>query len=224
MRDLRLHPVAEVVLLGAHCDDIAIGAGATLLMLAEANPGVRVRTLVLTGGGTDREQEERSALTALAPGADVQQQVLSLPDGRTPQHWGEAKEALQDLARATAPDLVLAPHRGDAHQDHRLLAELAPQAFRDRLILGYEILKWEGDLGSPPLLHPVPDATAEAKVAVLERCFGSQTGQGWFDAEAFLGLMRIRGAQCGERYAEGFMAEKLAMTLEPVGPVSPRGP
>ncbi|MCW2811994.1 MAG: hypothetical protein JWP61_2452 [Friedmanniella sp.] len=213
MRDLRLHPVAEVVLLGAHCDDIAIGVGATLLRLAEANPGVRVHTLVLTGGGTVREQEERRALTLLTPGAELEQQVLDLPDGRTPAHWGAAKEALQDLSRRTSPDLVFAPHRRDAHQDHRLVAELAPTAFRDRLILGYEILKWEGDLGSPALLHGVSEAAAERKVAVLQECFGSQAGHGWFDREAFLGLMRIRGAQSGERYAEAFVAEKLTLAL-----------
>ncbi len=223
MLDLSLGPVSEVVLLGAHCDDIAIGVGGTLLRLAELNPGLRVRALVLTGGGGVREGEERAALPALAPGAAIDQQILGFPDGRLPQHWGEVKVALQDLARTSAPDLVIAPHRGDAHQDHRLIAELAPTAFRDCLIMGYEILKWEGDLGSPPLLHALPTATAERKVEVIEQSYPSQTGHGWFDREAFLALMRIRGAQCSRRYAEAFVVDKLTLSLSPAQQIIEQG-
>lgn len=218
MRDLSLGAVAEVVLLGAHCDDIAIGAGGTLLRLAELNPGLRVRSLVLTGGGGVREAEERVALPLLAPGADIAQDIRGFPDGRLPQHWGEVKLALQELARTSAPDLVIAPHRRDAHQDHRLIADLTPTAFRDRLILGYEILKWESDLGSPPLLHGLDTLTAERKVEVIEQSYPSQTGRGWFDREAFLSLMRVRGAQCSRRYAEAFVVDKLTLSLGPADP------
>ena len=37
----------EIAVVGAHCDDIAIGMGGTLLVLARAQPGLRVRGLVL---------------------------------------------------------------------------------------------------------------------------------------------------------------------------------
>lgn len=42
--------LTRLVVLGAHCDDIAIGAGGTLLALATAHPGLRVDALVLSGG------------------------------------------------------------------------------------------------------------------------------------------------------------------------------
>src|ERR1700744_1295787 len=45
----------SVAVIGAHCDDIAIGAGATLMEIVRDNPGVVVHALVLTGGGTGRE-------------------------------------------------------------------------------------------------------------------------------------------------------------------------
>ncbi|MFE5544492.1 hypothetical protein ACFQ71_11820, partial [Streptomyces sp. NPDC056534] len=41
----------RVVAVGAHCDDIAIGAGGTLLTMCRARPGIRVDALVLSGGG-----------------------------------------------------------------------------------------------------------------------------------------------------------------------------
>ena len=128
----------RLVLLGAHCDDIAIGAGGTLLTLCEANPGVKVDALILSGGGTDREDEENAALRAFCPGADLDVTVHKLPDGRLPAHWDEAKSALEELRARTNPDLILAPRTDDAHQDHRGLAKLVPTAYRDHLALGYD--------------------------------------------------------------------------------------
>lgn len=214
MHPLALGPLSEVVLLGAHCDDIAIGAGATLALLARANPGLAVHALVMTGGGGSREDEERGALAALLPGAALTVQVLALPDGRLPEHWAAVKTAVGGLARALRPDLVLAPRREDAHQDHRVVGEIAPTAFRDAVVLGYEILKWEGDLGAVPLLHPVPEEVAEHKVAVLAAHYPSQADHDWFDQEAFLGLMRVRGVQCHRRYAEAFAVDKLVLSAE----------
>lgn len=64
----------HLLVLGAHCDDAAIGAGGTLLTLCRANPGLRVTALVLVGAGTGRE----------AGGADGARRVL--PQGRTRGH------------------------------------------------------------------------------------------------------------------------------------------
>jgi len=205
--------VQEVVVVGAHCDDIAIGAGATLFGLASSVPGLRVRALVLTGAGTVREDEERRALEAFLPGADLNLTVLGLPDGRLPEHWGAVKGGLGELAQWSRPELVLAPQRQDAHQDHRLLAELVPTAFRDHLVLGYEIVKWESDLPRTQVYQPVSSAGAEHKAELLIRSYPSQVNHDWFDPETVLGLLRLRGAQCHHRYAEAFVAEKI--TLEP---------
>jgi len=203
----------RLVAVGAHCDDIAIGAGGTLLTLCLARPGVRIDALVLSGGGSEREQEEQAALAAFCPGADLRLTVHKLPDGRLPAHWDEAKAAVEELRARTDPDLLFAPWRADAHQDHRALAELAPTAFRDHLVLGYEIVKWDGDLGRPAAYQPLPAEVAEAKVELLQRHYPSQRQRPWYDREAFLGLARIRGIECRARYAEAFHIEKVAVDL-----------
>ncbi|MGW0036450.1 PIG-L deacetylase family protein [Gordonia sp. NPDC003376] len=200
--------VDEVALLAAHCDDIPIGMGATLLTAARDNPGLRVRALVLTGGGTARETEERVALEAFCPGAQVEVTVLDFPDGRTPARWDAVKDALGAFRRGVDPQLVFAPHRHDAHQDHRLVAELAPTEFRDHLILGYEILKWETDTPTPTVFHPVTEDVAREKVRLLHEHYPSQVAHDWFDEESFLGLSRLRGVQCRNRHAEAFVLEK----------------
>ena len=47
-------PIDDIAVLGAHCDDIAIGMGATLLTLCRANTGVAVHALVPEADGTFR--------------------------------------------------------------------------------------------------------------------------------------------------------------------------
>lgn len=213
MIGLRSGEVAEVVALGAHCDDIAIGAGGTLLTLARANPGLRVQALVLTGGGTARAEEEWRALAAFSAGAQLTLEILDLPDGRVPAHWDRAKDALAALAKSSNPQIVLTPQRQDAHQDHRTLAELTPTEFRNHLVLGYEIPKWESDL--PRTTHYVPLSTevAERKAELLAAHYQSQAGHDWFDRDVFLGLSRLRGMQCHSPQAEGFVVEKAVLTL-----------
>ncbi len=213
MITLKTGGVSDIAVIGAHCDDIFIGAGATLMTIARRNPKVVVHALVLTGGGTEREVEEKDALAALWPAVDVRLTVADIPDGRLPGHWAEVKRQLAELRRDCHPDLVFGPQRGDYHQDHRLLAELIPTEFRDHLVLGYEILKWESDLPNPSLYQPVPAEMAHRKTRLLAQCYPSQANHDWFDDDAFLGLMRVRGVQCHARYAEAFVVEKAVLDV-----------
>jgi LmbE family N-acetylglucosaminyl deacetylase len=217
MISLSADGVEEIAVVGAHCDDIAIGMGGTLLTLARANPGLRVRGLVLAGGGTEREAEEFAALAAFCPGADVRLTVLDIPDGRAPAHWDRIKDHLGEFRKSCAPQVVFGPQRGDAHQDHRLLAKLLPTEFRDHLVLGYEILKWETDTPRPTVFHPLSTEVAEDKARLLLKHYPSQVGHDWFDEHAFLGLSRLRGVQCRHHHAEGFLVEKATVTFERSG-------
>jgi LmbE family N-acetylglucosaminyl deacetylase len=206
----------HMMLLGAHCDDIAIGAGGSLLELCRAHPGLRVSALVLTGGGSLREEEEKAALTAFCPGAQLDVTVLDLPDGRVPTRWERAKLALEELRSRGEPDLVFAPSPHDAHQDHRAVAELVPTAFRDHLTLGYEILKWEGDLAQPTVYLPLAEPVLREKISKLHEHYGSQRDRSWFEPETFTGLARIRGVQCRARFAEAFHVTKLVLGAAPL--------
>lgn len=214
MTDVFTARPTEIAVLGAHCDDIAIGLGGTLLTLARSVAGLRVRALVLTGAGTPREEEERGALAAFCPGARVDVTVLDVPDGRTPAHWDRIKDELKAFRASSAAQLVFTTQRHDAHQDHRLLAELTPTEFRDHLILGYEILKWETDTPRPTMFHPIDTAVAEEKARLLHEHYPSQIAHDWFDRESFLGLSRLRGVQCRSPHAEAFTVEKAVVSFD----------
>jgi LmbE family N-acetylglucosaminyl deacetylase len=204
-----------VLALGAHPDDIEIGAGGLLLGLAQR--ALRVRYVVLSGTA-ERQQEARDAAGAFLPGADVTTELHHLPDGRFPAVWGDVKEILEGIARTCAPDLIIAPSSDDAHQDHRVTGELVRTVFRDQLTLAYEIPKWDGDLGRPWVYVPLSAAVTRQKVQLLHKCFPSQTHRDWWDDEVFLGLARLRGMECRAPYAEAFQCTKSMIVPWAPGP------
>jgi LmbE family N-acetylglucosaminyl deacetylase len=197
----------SVLAIGAHPDDIEIGAGGMLLSLAESRAGLQARYVVLTGTA-DRQLEARDAAHSFLPGADLTVELSDLPEGRLPAAWDRVKEALEQVARSCSPDLIVAPSRGDAHQDHRVIAEIVPTVFRDQLYLGYEIPKWDGDLDRPSVYFPLSADMARRKVELLNKCFPSQRNRDWWDDEVFLGLARLRGMECRASYAEAFVCTK----------------
>jgi LmbE family N-acetylglucosaminyl deacetylase len=193
----------SVLAIGAHPDDIEIGAGGMLLDLAARQPGLQVRYVVLTGTA-ERQREARQAAACFLPAAELSVELHDLPEGRLPAVWGQVKEVLEQVAGAGTPDLLLVPWHADAHQDHQTVGGIVPTVFRDQLCLEYEIPKWDGDLGRPSTYVPLSSATAQRKVELLNQCFPSQRHRDWWDDEVFLGLARLRGMECRAPYAEAF--------------------
>lgn len=217
MLSLGLEPKAgqplRLLCLGAHCDDIEIGCGATVLTLLERHPGTRVRWVVFTGSNL-RQAEARAAAEAfLAQAGESRVELHAFRESFLPQAWGAVKEEFERLKADFAPSLILTHALADHHQDHRVVAELTWNTFRDHLVLEYEIPKYEGDIGNPNLFVPVGRAQAETKVGILDRCFASQKSRTWFDPATFLGLMRLRGIGCNAQsgYAEAYTARKLVL-------------
>ena len=209
MLPLRLDAPADgplsLLVIGAHPDDIEIGAGGLLLTLG-GRP-LRVRYVVLTGSFR-RHEEARAAAHAFLPDAELSVDLHDLPEGRLPAAYAGVKDILEGVARSCSPDLILAPSADDAHQDHRTIGELIATAFRDQLYLAYEVPKWDGDLSRPSIYVPLADEVMREKTRLLNQCFPSQQGRDWWDDDVFLGIARLRGMECRSRYAEAFRCAK----------------
>lgn len=203
----------QIMCLGAHSDDIEIGCGGTILKLLEAYPGSSV-TWVVFSANAEREKEARGSAADFLRGAqDADVVVHNFKESYFPHVASEIKDAFEQLKQKPKPDLIFAHHRHDLHQDHRVLAELVWNTFRNHLILEFEIPKYEGDLGNPSVLVPLTRAHADHKVDLLMRHFASQAGRAWFRPDTFHGLMSIRGVECHapEGRAEAFHARKIVL-------------
>jgi LmbE family N-acetylglucosaminyl deacetylase len=216
---LQLRPppgrAVEVLVVGAHADDIEIGCGGTMLQLAAAGFPLHVTWVVLAAAGA-REREAVGSAAAFLK--DVEQTTVllkSFRDGFFPWAGAEVKEVFETLKGEVAPDLVIVPRRDDAHQDHRLVAELTWNTFRDHLVLEYEIPKYDGDLGNPNLFVPLPVATCQRKVELLLEQFPSQRDRRWFTADTFWAMLRLRGVESNSPsgFAEAFHCRKVTLGL-----------
>lgn len=217
MKALRLSPGerVSVLCLGAHSDDIEIGAGATILGWIASGARVDLHWCVLSAMGQRATEAEASA-AAFAAGAERSRVELgTFKDGFFPYDGNELKSWMEDLKARTQPDVILTHRRDDAHQDHREVCQLTWNTFRNHLILEYEIPKWDGDLDRPNLYVPVDVRTMERKIELLLAHFGTQRSKDWFDAEIFRGLARLRGMECRapEGYAEAFFMRKARLEL-----------
>ena len=196
----------RVLAIGSHADDIEIGCGGTLLRLARELEALELHWVVLSADG-ERADEARAGAGAFGAEAEV----LGFRDAFF-RYGSEVKEFFEELKGRFDPDLLLTHHDADRHQDHRLVAELTWNTFRDHLILEYEIPKYDGDLGSPNIFFHLSEDIARRKVELLLDAFPSQREKRWFTEDLFLGLMRVRGMESNSPsgYAEGFYARKVS--------------
>ncbi|HEU6444849.1 MAG TPA: PIG-L deacetylase family protein [Gaiellaceae bacterium] len=199
----------RVLAVGSHADDIEIGCGGTLLRLAGLRE-LHVHWVVLSASEGRAAEARASAEAFLAGAAGSQVAVEGFRDAFF-RYGGEVKEYFEALKSEVSPDLILTHHGSDLHQDHRLVAELTWNTFRDHLILEYEIPKYDGDLGSPNVFVHLDEETARRKAALLLESFPSQREKAWFTEDHFLALMRLRGMEAAapSGYAEGFYGRKL---------------
>jgi LmbE family N-acetylglucosaminyl deacetylase len=203
----------SILCLGAHSDDIEIGAGATLLSMMDRGIRAEVHWCVLSGAADREKEATASASDFLAKAESAQIEVMPFRDSFFPEQSDAIKSWFERLKRRTNPDLIFTHRRDDAHQDHQEVCRLTWNTFRDHCILEYEIPKWDGDIRQPNLYMPVSAGLLQRKIDLLILHFGSQRSKQWFDAETFLGLARLRGMECcsPERYAEAFFARKLTL-------------
>jgi LmbE family N-acetylglucosaminyl deacetylase len=208
-------PLGHLLCLGAHCDDLEIGCGGTVLRLVDRPNPPAVTWVVFASDPTREAEALRSAESFLRGVPRTRIIIKKFRDGFLPYEGGLVKEAFEELKGMVTPDLVLTHYREDLHQDHRLISELTWNTFRDHLVLEYEIPKYDGDLGAPNFFVPLDEALVRRKLDTVVTSFASQQGKRWFSEDLFRSLLRIRGMECNapSRYAEAFYCRKLVASF-----------
>lgn len=202
----------NLLLIGAHCDDIEIGCGGTLLRLAEENKIGHVKWIVFAST-EERKNEAINCAEFFLRGIESKEiVVLDFEDTILNESKSEIKNVLISIKNDFSPDLIFTHHRHDLHQDHELLGELTWNVFRNHLILEYEIPKYDGDLGHPNFFITLEEKYVAQKIKALLNYYVSQKQKHWFDNETFVSLLRVRGLEIASptRYAEAFHVKKVS--------------
>ena len=199
--------VSSILCLGAHCDDIEIGCGGTILKLLVGGGDVRVDWVVFSSDGM-RAAEARAGAEAFLAGASAANVRIENFRGRYfPYVGAEIKEYFDRLGSELSPDIVFTHRSDDLHQDHELLARLAYNTFRDHLILEYEIPKYDGDMSRPNAYVHLDEGQCEQKIDTICRVYESQADKQWFY------MPGLRGIECKSPsgFAEAFTCRKLVL-------------
>ena len=200
----------RILCLGAHSDDIEIGAGGALLRLLEDHPHLEIIWIVFSGDSVRKEEAVGSANAFLKNAKKRHIETHEFRDGFFPYSGDEIKSVFESLKQRFSPDIVFTHFLRDRHQDHRIISELTWNTFRNHLILEYEIPKYEGDLGHPNFFLSLEEKHCSRKTSLLMNHFNSQLGKSWFSEETFRSLLRIRGIESNSPsgYAEAFHCRK----------------
>ncbi len=203
----------KILCLGAHSDDLEIGCGGTILKLAKEYSKAEFRWIVFSANKQRREEAYQSANAFIVNISEKIVDVQDFKDSYFPFAGANIKDYFVNLKKEFSPDLILTHYSHDAHQDHRLISELTWNAFRDNLILEYELPKYDGDLGIPNLYVHLDEFLVQRKIENICKIFQSQNEKQWFGEETFKSIMRIRGIESNSpsKYAEAFYCRKIIL-------------
>lgn len=197
----------NVVGIGAHPDDLEIGAGGAIAL--HRTHGDTVRFLVLTKGGelserSRRERETREAADIL----DVEDiHFLGYEDTKVPYNDDIIKR-IDDHLKEVDADRVYIHAEEDTHQDHRNAALASIAAARNvGEVLSFESPSTRSSF-APQYYSPLPEDVLERKIQSI-RAHESQREKKYLEAEAMRGLARFRGRQANTRYAEAFQVIRI---------------
>ena len=209
----------RVLCLGAHSDDIEIGCGGTILRSLAQRRNVEVWWVVFAASPARRLEAERSAGMFLREAVKKEIVIRDFKESFFPYIGAEIKACFEELKRTISPDVIFTHFRDDLHQDHRLISELTWNTFRDHLILEYEIIKYDGGLGSPSVFVHLSEEVCVKKIKYLLENFQSQRSHQWFTEETFRAILRLRGVESNapDKYAEAFYCRKIVYSADRVG-------
>ncbi|WP_353941020.1 PIG-L deacetylase family protein [Streptomyces sp. HUAS MG91] len=192
-------PVSMLV-VGAHPDDVEIGAGGIVHLRADEGWDITVLTLSHGGGGGDPERRGDEALRA-AEVMGARLVMEDLPDGSITDDSSTVRIIERTVAE-TRPDVVLVHSDSDTHQDHRAVHRATLVACRRVPRLACYQSPSATVSYHPNRFVGLSESDLEAKLAAI-KAHGSQAGSRWYlDEDLLRSTARYWGRFSQARYAE----------------------
>lgn len=214
---MHLNPpdVESLLILAPHTDDGEFGCGGTIAKCVTL--GIRVHYVAFSAAeesvppGLPKDILRHEVVDATSKlGLDAETvRVLRYPVRRFPDYRQDILEDMISLKKMLNPSVVMCPSRFDIHQDHRVIADEAVRAFKDRTILGYE-MPWNNLSITTSCFSVLEEKDIDAKIEALG-CYMSQSFREYINPEFIRGLARVRGAQIGVHYAEVFEVVRVVL-------------
>ena len=132
----------RILFIGAHPDDIELGAGA---LIHHIQPTCDIMCVTLSDNQKNPQlknvvKELHDSMKVLEVPAD-RVIVEKFPTRDFPDHRQDILEYLLKIRREFKPEMVFVHSRADIHQDHNVATEEALRAYRGTTVLGFDVVR-----------------------------------------------------------------------------------
>jgi N-acetylglucosamine malate deacetylase 1 len=193
----------RICCIGAHPDDIELGAGAFI-----AHVVGRAEVLCVTLSDNQKNPDLHNLVTehynSMAILGVPRSHVRLEPfvTRKFPQERQEILEYLYRLNKDYSPDIVLTHSKCDIHQDHNTTTDEVLRAFRGKTILGFDVVRSSYGF-FPHFLAEVTEQDVEKKITALNE-YKTYHDKYYFSQELLRSTLVRHGALAERPYAEGF--------------------
>lgn len=203
----------NVLVLAPHTDDGELGLGGTLFKIISKGANVTYAAFstaeesVPEGFPKDILKTEVKAATRILGVKPENLKIFNYQVRKLNYSRQEILEDLIKLRREKEYDCVFIPSLHDIHQDHTTIAQEAVRAFKNKTILGYELI-WNNLSFNTQCFIKLDREDIETKYRALKE-YRSQGKRNYLSKEFIFSLARARGVQIGSEYAECFEVVRL---------------
>jgi N-acetylglucosamine malate deacetylase 1 len=198
----------KVLVLAPHTDDGELGAGGTISKLIESGADVYYAAF------STAEQSVPEGFPKDILKTEVKKATLKL--GIKPENLliynyevrklnyvrQEILESLIALRKQINPELIFLPSLNDIHQDHTTVAQEGLRAFKQKTILGYELI-WNNLTFTTTCFVKLEARHIQCKSNALKE-YSSQQHRDYISEQFITSLAKTRGVQIGCEFAEAF--------------------
>ena len=194
---------SKYLFLGAHPDDIELGAGATIAKATSqgvtCSAGI-FSTFKESQASFDLIEESLSALKILG----IKKENIKFFDFSVRNFPDCRQQILQTMIDNYEGgfETIFVPSSSDIHQDHSVISKEALRGFKFSSILGYE-LPWNIFEDKKNIYNRITQEHLDLKISALEK-FGSQRERFYMSSSATQVIASFRGLQIKSQYAEAF--------------------
>ena len=193
----------RILFVGAHPDDIELGAGA---LIHHIQPTCDIMCVTLSDNQKNPQlknvvQEMHDSMKVLGVPAN-RVIVKNFPTREFPDNRQDILEYLLKIRREFNPEIVLVHSRADIHQDHNVATEEALRAYRGTTVLGFDVVRSSYGF-FPHFLVEVDAVDVDKKIEALSK-YQTYSDKYYFNADLLRATMIRHGALAERTFAEGF--------------------